>query len=197
MLTDFLEAISTRQVIAGRQIFIGSSTPVNPANSDIWIDPGNIYSNLWVFSSALGLWLSEMKCLSASFDGIWSTSSPATLRAIISIGDDENSIPFNILVRRFTLGYMMGATSHSSTNRYNFAAFFRNSVSGVSNFLSVGSTQITHSTATSVSNRSYHKTWFPDILIGSLGCIQTDSTRNGSPGGLSGVSTTAYFQYTR
>jgi hypothetical protein len=197
MLTDFLEALSTRQVIAGRQVFIGSGTPISPGNSDIWIDPGNIYSNLWVFSSASGFWLSEMKCLSASFDGIWSTSSPATLRSIISLGDDQNSIPFIVLVRRFTLGYVMGSSSHSASNRYNFAAYFRNSVNGTSNFLSVGGTQITHSTSTSVANRSYHKSWFPNILIGSLGCIQTDSTRNGSPGGLSGVSTTAYFQYAR
>lgn len=137
-------------------------------------------------------------------------TTAGTVRAVIPISSDSATpeIPYQIVLRKLTLCYVTGTIAHTSTNKYTFAAYWRNTntanvVSNYSN-LNAGGVQVTHDTGTlpAGANRSYHKGWNVNSLVGSvgnLGCIQMDCTRVGTSTGyaMSGVAIAAFYQLAR
>jgi hypothetical protein len=200
-LIDTLESIDTRMLLGNSRVYTGSTTPDSPQPGDLWVDGNYLWGCAFSRIGGANVWASEMKVASASFDGIWSTSAPATIRALIPICDNVNGVPLQVILRRLSLAYVMGGTSHSSTNRYEFLAYWRNTSTGAASQLTVsGGGNVAHSSSASVANRSYHIGFNINGIIGgsgNVGCIQMDATRNGSPGGLSGVAVTAFYQLVR
>lgn len=200
-LLDFLDTYADTARLKGVNFTIGSVVPSSPQPGDMWIDTNSIWSNLWMYIGGANQWASNLIAASASFDGIWSTSAPTVLRALIPIGAASNGNPYQIAVRRLALTYCMGASSFSSTNNYSFLAYWRNASTGAfSNLNDNTSAQVSHNAQSAVANRSYHIGWNINSLVGgvgTLGCLQMDATRNGSPGGLSGVAFTAFYQMLR
>lgn len=197
---DSLQTIDTRLLLGNSRLYTGSNIPDNPVAGDIWTDGNYLWGCCFSRIGGSNVWATEMKVASASFDGIWSTSSPTFLRALIPIADNSSGMPLQVIVRRVTLAYCMGTTAHNGTNRYNFLGWWRNSTTGAASALNVSSTQVNHSSGSAVANRSYHLTWNVNSVVGgagTLGCLQMDAERIGTPGGLSGVAFTAYYQLIR
>jgi hypothetical protein len=211
MLADFLESLDQRQFIAGRQLFVGNTVPVNPVSGDIWVDPTQLYSNIWTYIGAG--WASECKNFSSNFDGLWSTSSASPLRALIPIHEKGGNVPYSVVLRRLVLAYNMPGTAHSSTNMFTFTAFWRNASTGLASAInspsgspitattnSGAAAALTYSTQNSSVNRSYHESWNINAVIGgvgTLGAIQLDCARTGTPTPIYGCTAQAYVQFLR